>query len=98
MRALGITEEVWDAMRIPRFIGHDLDETTTLYIDTHIALDIFHMRYPVYMALTTPMERKQYQLYLALRGEKEKHAQWHAEHDPKTERVAYEAINRDARP
>ena len=97
MTALGITEEVWDAMRIPRFIGHDLDETTTLYIDVHLALDIFHMRYPVYMAQTTPLERKLYQLYLSLKGEKEKHAQWHAENDSRAAQNAHQAVNPNAR-
>ncbi len=85
-------------MRAPRYIGHDLDDTTQLYIDVHVAVELFHMRYPVYMAVTTPLERTLYQLYLAMKGEREKHIQWHAENDSKAAQNARTAINIDARP
>ena len=68
---------------MPHYVGHDLDETTQLYVDVHVALEIFHMRYPTYIAQTTPVERQLYNLYLALKSQKEKHLEWHAEHDGK---------------
>jgi hypothetical protein len=84
-------------MRVPTYIGHDLDETTQLYIDVYVALEILHMRYPDYMRQTSPLERRLYQLFLAMKGQKEKHAQWHAEHDQKASQIAREAVNINAR-
>ena len=85
-------------MHEPRYIGHDLDETTQLYVDIHIAVELFHMRYPVYMAQTTPLERQLYQLYVALKSHKEEHVHWHAENDQKARQVARQAVDVNARP
>lgn len=80
-------------MRTPRHVGHDLDETSALYIDMHVALECLHMRYPEYIAQTTPRERQAYQLYLALKAAKEAHYQEHAEQDAESRRLAESAIN-----
>ena len=80
---------------MPLHIGHDLDETTQLYIDVHIAVDCLHMRYPDYIRQTSVVERRLYQLYLALKGQKDKHAQWHAEHDSAAKQIAERAIRPD---
>lgn len=98
MQALGISEAVWDELRVPTYIGHDLDESSRLYVDLYIAIECFHMLYPEYMRRTTARERQLYQLFLALKGAKEKHAQWHAEHDRKATQLAREAIDINARP
>ena len=79
-------------MRSPRHVGHELDEASALYVDVHIALECLHMRYPVYVAQTTPRERQLYQLYLALKSAKEQHAYEHAEESAQQERYARDAI------
>ena len=80
-------------MRTPRHVGHDLDETSGLYVDVHVALECLHMRYPEYIAQTTPRERQLYQLYLALKAAKEEHYHDHAEEAAESQRLANEAIN-----
>lgn len=89
---MGISESVWQELCTPRWRGHDLDETTPLYIDLHIALEVLHMPYPLYMQRTTPQERTMYRLYLALKSAKDDHARWHAEQEAETERDAMDAI------
>lgn len=84
-------------MRIPKYVGHELDETTQLYIDVHIALECLHMRYPEYIRQTTPRERQLYQLYLAMKSLKDTHIQEHAEAAAETERLSMEAIDPSVR-
>ena len=83
---------MWSTIRTPRYIGHDLDETSALYVDLHWALECLHMRYPDYMAQTTIHERQLYQLYLALKAAKEQQSQEHAEQSMEAERSARDAV------
>ncbi|HEY5868955.1 MAG TPA: hypothetical protein VI542_25910 [Candidatus Tectomicrobia bacterium] len=64
----------------------------------YIALECLHMRYPTYRALTSPAERQLYQMYLALKGCKEKHIQWHHESERAIHKDYMHAIDPNTRP
>ena len=56
------------------------------------------MRYPTYRALTSPAERQLYQMYLALKGCKEKHIQWHHESERSIQKDFRHAVDPSTRP
>ena len=82
-------------MRVPKWAGGgDLDETTQLYLDTHIALTYFHMRLPEYVEKVPQLERLLYQFYLMLSGAKETHAQKRSQQQADEERDVREMVDR----
>lgn len=65
---------MWEHLSAAHPVGtDDLERNTPLYIDVSIAWEL-GMRYPDYIAKTTPQERLLYQLFLALRSAKEEQA------------------------
>mgnify|MGYP001609523692 CR=1 FL=1 len=89
---LGITDEVWSALRQPRALSiTDLDHHTVLYADIYIALRVFGIRYPAYIQRTTPSERELYQMFLALEAAKEARVLERQEQQMQMERQAREA-------
>lgn len=65
---------------------HPLEQATFLYGDVYIAVRVFGMRYPVYLAETTPDERHLYRLFLVLEQQKERYAQKKHQEDMERQR------------
>lgn len=75
----------------PRPSAHDLDHHAPVYIDCYVALDLLHMRYPAYIAATTPQERLLYRLYAALKSAKEQHVMERMQQESDAQRMATQA-------
>lgn len=67
--------ELWEEWRQSTASGHPLETDTELYSDIMLAVRVLGMRYPVYMAETTSLERWMYRMFLALERAKELHRQ-----------------------
>ena len=81
-------------MRAPKAgSGGELSLHTQTYLDVHIALECFHMRYPEYVRETTQSERELYGYYLALKAEKERHAMETADQQARIERDVAQSMH-----
>lgn len=77
---------------MPRAELHDLDVTTPLYVDCYVALEIFHMRYVEYIQRVPRPERLLYQVFLGMKGLKEKRAQDRQKEEAEMQRMANDAM------
>ena len=89
---LGATDAVWQEMCMPHLELHDLDATTPTYVDCYVALEVFHLSYPEYIRRIPRTERLFYQVFLAMKGLKEKRAQDRQKEESDMERMANEAV------
>jgi hypothetical protein len=77
---------VWEEIISTPAPLHPLERQTELYGDVFIAVRIFGMRYPEYMAQTTRHERYLYRLFLVLEAKKEEFAREQMEAEMEQER------------
>lgn len=83
-----MTDEVWQQLNLPQLELSDLDRNAPTYVDAYLAVEVFGMRYPDYVALVPRTERLFYQILLALKGAKEKRAMERAQAGADAERAA----------
>lgn len=91
---MGITEDVWARLQAPR--GHssdDLAQTSPLYFDVYVALELLHCTYEEYIQRTSQRERLLLQFWVMLRNAKEEFAHDDAERQRELDREMAQEMN-----
>jgi hypothetical protein len=70
----------------------DLAQTTQLYVDIYVALELLHCSYDTYIQTVPRRERLMNQLYVMLKSAKETHAQEDMERQSAMDREAQKAM------
>ena len=71
----------------------DLTQTSQLYLDTYVALELLHCSYSEYIRRVPRRERLLHQLYVMLKSAKEEHAQEQAELEAEAQREANDMMS-----